>query len=532
MHPLRSRVDNRSESFKENRVANLASLEKLQAKLAKARAGGGEKYVARHLARGKLLPRDRVERLLDRGSPFLELCPLAGVHIGGTVPGGSAIAGIGWVSGVECMVTATDATVQGGAIGPVGVQKSGRISEIALENRLPAVHLIESAGADLPNQADIFVPGGAGFRDITRRSKAQIPTVSLVFGSCTAGGAYIPGMSDYVVMVKEAAYMYLAGPPLVNMATGEIVDDETLGGADLHSRQSGVSDYMADSELDCLRMGREIVGRFGWKKRGGLPTGAGDLPLYDSEELLGIASADIKIPFDCREVIARIVDGSCFSEFKPLYGSTLVCGFAEVGGYRIGILGNNGILFPESAEKAAQFIQLCNQTDTPLLFLQNVTGFMVGQAVEAQGIIKAGAKMINAVSNSTVPSITIMIGGSYGAGNYAMSGRAYKPRFLFTWPNHRIAVMGPEQLAGVIDIVKRDAAKRKGKEVNEAELDMLKQMLVGKVEHESTCWSATGRLWDDGIIDPRDTRSVLIQSLSAIHNAEVSGTTSWGTFRH
>ncbi len=532
MYPLRSRVDNRSEAFQENVDANLASLEKLHSKLAKARAGGGEKYVARHKQRGKLLPRERVEALLDRGSPFLELCPLAGVHIGGTVPGGSAIAGIGWVSGVECMVTATDSTVQGGAITPVGLQKSERVAEIAFENRLPAVHLIESAGADLPNQADIFVPGGSGFREITRRSKARIPTVSLVFGSCTAGGAYIPGMSDYTVMVKEAAYMYLAGPPLVNMATGEVVDDETLGGAAMHSKLSGVSDYLADSELDCVRIGREIIGRFGWQKQGPGPTGPGDKPLFDADELLGIASADIKHPFDCREVIARVVDGSRFSEFKPLYGSTLVCGFAEVGGYRIGILGNNGILFPESAEKAAQFIQLCNLSDTPLLFLQNITGFMVGQSVEERGIIKAGAKMINAVSNSTVPAITIMIGGSYGAGNYAMCGRAYKPRFLFTWPNHRIAVMGPEQLAGVIDIVKRQAAKRKGRDVNEDELAMMKQMLVGKVEHESTCWAATGRLWDDGIIDPRDTRAVLIQSLSAIHNAEVVGTTSWGTFRH
>jgi acetyl-CoA carboxylase carboxyltransferase component len=532
MHPLRSRVDTLSEAYIENREANLASLEKLQGKLAKARAGGGEKYVARHLARGKLLPRERIERLLDRGSPYLELCPLAGVHIGGTVPGGSAIGGIGWVSGVECMVTASDSTVQGGAIGPVGVQKSARIGEIAHENRLPAIHLIESAGADLPNQAEIFVPGGAAFREITLRSRAQIPTISLVFGSCTAGGAYIPGMSDYVVMVKEAAYMYLAGPPLVNMATGEVVDDETLGGADLHCRQSGVSDYLAESELDCIRMGREIIGRIGWRKQGPGPTGPGDPPVHDPAELLGIASADIKVPFDCREVIARLVDGSRFSEFKPLYGPTLVCGFAEIGGYRIGILGNNGILFTESANKAAQFIQLCNQIDTPLLFLQNITGFMVGQAVEAKGIIKAGAKMINAVSNSTVPAITVMIGGSYGAGNYAMCGRAYRPRFLFSWPNHRIAVMGPEQLAGVIDIVKRDAARRKGKEVNEAELEMLKQMLVGKVEHESTCWSATGRLWDDGIIDPRDTRVVLIQSLSVIHNAEVRGTTSWGTFRH
>jgi acetyl-CoA carboxylase carboxyltransferase component len=339
-------------------------------------------------------------------------------------------------------------------------------------------------------------------------------------------------MSDYTVMVREAAYMYLAGPPLVKMATGEIVDDEVLGGADMHSRVSGVSDYLAEDERDCIRIGREIVGQLGWQKQGPAPTGSGDAPLYDAEELLGIASSDIKVPFDCREVIARLVDGSRFSEFKTLYGGTLVTGFAEICGHRIGILGNNGILFSESANKAAQFIMLCNQTATPLLFLQNITGFMVGQAAEESGIIKAGAKMINAVSNSTVPIVTLMIGGSYGAGNYAMAGRAFRPRFLFAWPNHKIAVMGPEQLAGVLDIVKRQSAAKRGIEVDEDQLAMLKKMLVGKVEHESTCWSATGRLWDDGIIDPRDTRAVLAQAFSAIHNAPVNPTSAWGTFRH
>ena len=532
MNPLSSRIQPKSETFAGNRKENLESVGVLQEHLAASQAGGGEKYVQRHLDRGKLLPRQRIQLLLDRDSPFLELCPLAGVHEPGTIPGGGIIGGIGWVQGVECLITATESTIQGGAVTAVGLQKSGRLAEIALENRLPAIHLIESAGADLPNQAEIFVPGGAGFRDITRRSRLKIPTISLVFGSCTAGGAYVPGMSDYTVMVKEAAYMYLAGPPLVKMAIGETVDDEALGGAAMHSRISGVCDFLAEDERDCLRIGRELVGRLGWKKQGPEPTGQGQAPMYDPEELLGIASADIKHPFDAREVIARVVDGSEFFEFKPEYGSTLVCGFAELWGWRIGILANNGILFSESSNKAAQFIQLCNQSDTPLLFLQNIVGFMVGRAAEEAGIIKAGAKLINAVSNSTVPAMTLMIGGSYGAGNYAMMGRAYRPRFLFSWPNHRIAVMGPDQLAGVIDIVKRQAAAKRGKEVNEDQLAMMKQMLSEKVRYESTCWSATGRLWDDGVIDPRQTRTVLALALSAIHSGPVAGTVEWGTFRH
>ena len=510
----------------------MAGVAELGRHLAAARAGGGERYVKRHKERGKLLPRERIERLLDRDSPFLELCALAGMHEGG-IPGGALVAGIGWVSRTPCLVSASEATIQGGAIGPVGLRKSTRVGEIAWENRLPAVHLIESAGADLPNQAEIFVPGGAGFRHIAQRSAARLPTVSLVFGSCTAGGAYIPGMSDYTVMVQQAAFMYLAGPPLVKMALGEIVDDERLGGAEMHARTSGVNDYLARDEADCLRIGREIVERFGWRSASDAPRGPGDAPLFDAEELLGIASADVKVPFDAREVIARLVDGSRFSEFKPLYGSTLVTGYAELAGYRVGVLANNGILHADSANKGAQFIQLCNQTHTPLLFLQNITGFMVGRAAEEAGIIKAGAKLINAVSNSTVPAVTIMIGGSYGAGNYAMMGRAYRPRFLFTWPNHRIAVMGPEQLAGVVDIVKRDAAAKAGKPVNEEELDGLKAMLAGKVEYESTCWAATGRLFDDGVIDPRSTRDVLALALRIIHDgAAPEGTSTWGTFRH
>lgn len=529
---LRTKVDATSEAFQKNRELNLATLAKLEKALAKAREGGGEKYVARHLAAGKLLPRQRIELLLDRDAHFLEICPLAGFEVRGHAPGASIVGGVGVVSGVECMISASEATVKGGAINELGVIKTRRLAEIAEQNRLPSINLIESAGADLPNQSKIFTPGGAGFRDLTRRSKARTPTICLVFGSSTAGGAYVPGMSDYVVMVKEQAQVYLGGPPLVKMAIGEETTHEELGGAEMHSRVSGVSDYLAENELDAIRIGREIVAHLDWKKASFPTPRPVEPPRYDPEELLGIASADIKVPFDAREVIARIVDGSRFSEFKPLYGSTLVCGWAHIHGFPVGILANNGILFTDSANKGAQFIQLCNQSDIPLLFLQNITGFMVGTKVEQEGIIKAGAKLINAVSNSTVPAITIMIGASYGAGNYAMAGRAYEPRFLFTWPNHRIAVMGGKQLAGVLDIIKREAAAKKGESVDEQQLAVAKQMIEGQIELESNPFFATARLWDDGIIDPRDTRDVVGICLSTSYNAPVRGTTSWGVFRH
>jgi len=531
MDVLGTRVNPRDAAYQDNREANLAALDKVRSRWAKALGGGGDKYVQRHLKRGKLLPRQRVDLLLDRGAPFLEIGALAGDLDGGH-PGSGIIGGVGRVEGTMVLITASEATVQGGAINAAGVRKSERLAEIAVDNELPVVHCVESAGADLPNQADIFVPGGSGFRAITRRSRRKLPTVSLVFGSCTAGGAYIPGMSDYVVMVREQAMMYLAGPPLVKMALGEEVDDEALGGAQMHGSVSGVTDWIAADERDAIRLGRAIVKQLGWQPSGPAPTGPGDVPVHDPEELLGIASADVKHPFDCREIIARVVDGSRFLVFKPDYGSTLVCGWAEIGGRRVGILGNNGVLHRDSAEKGAQFVMLCNQSDTPLIFLQNITGFMVGEAAERSGIIKAGSKLINAISNSTVPAITLMIGASYGAGNYAMVGRSYHPRFLFTWPNHRIAVMGAEQLSGVLEIVKRQAAARKGKEVNEDELAMLKQMLAGKVGRESTARYATARQWDDGIIDPRDTRAVLSLALETACQAPVVGTTSWGTFRH
>ncbi|HEU0032191.1 MAG TPA: carboxyl transferase domain-containing protein [Kofleriaceae bacterium] len=529
---IATRVDPRSDEFRGNSDANRAAIDKLRAALHEATLGGGDKYTSRHKAAGKLLPRERIELLLDRDSYFLELCALAGKDVPGHVPGAGLVGGVGLVSGVECVITASESTVKGGAVSEMTAWKSGRLSDIAEHNRLPSISMIESAGADLPNQSKIFVPGGRGFRDLTRRSQQRIPTICLVFGSSTAGGAYIPGMSDYVVMVEKQAQVYLAGPPLVQMATGEVTDHEELGGAEMHSRISGVSDYLARDERDAIRIGREIVAHLDWQK-GARPTPRPiEPPRYDPEELLGIASPDVKVPFDQREVIARIVDGSRFSEFKPLYGTTLVCGWAHVHGFPVGILANNGILFSESAQKGAQFIELCNQSDVPLVFLQNITGFMVGRKYEQEGIIKHGAKLINAVSNSTVPAITIMTGASYGAGNYAMSGRAYAPRFLFTWPNHRIAVMGGKQLAGVLDIIQREAAAKRGDTVDEQKLAFGKAMIEAQIDKESDPYFATARLWDDGIIDPRDTRTVLAISLSAAYSRPFTGTTSWGVFRH
>ncbi len=529
---LRTRLDAKSAQYGVNRAANLLALEKLEKALAKSREGGGPKYNDRHRAAGKLLPRERIELLLDRDAPFLELCPLAGHDVRDQTTGAGIVGGIGVVSGVECSILASEATVKGGAITETGMWKSGRLAEVAEQNGLPSISLIESAGADLPNQHKIFVHGGRGFRDLTRRSKERTPTICLVFGSSTAGGAYLPGMSDYVVMVKEQAQVYLAGPPLVKMATGEESEHEELGGAEMHSRVSGVSDYLAEDERDAVRLGREIVSHLRWRKQGIVPPRDFAEPLYDADELLGIASADLKVPFDSREVIARIVDGSRFSEFKPLYGASLICGWAHVHGYPVGILANNGILFSESANKGAQFIELCNQSDIPLLYLQNITGFMVGKKYEQEGIIKNGAKLINAVSNSTVPAITIMTGASFGAGNYAMCGRAYEPRFLFTWPNHRIGVMGGKQLAGVLDIIQRGAAQKRGETVDEQRLSVMKQMVEGQIDQESDPYFATARLWDDGIIDPRDTRSVVAMSLSAACTKPVEGTMAFGVFRH
>jgi acetyl-CoA carboxylase carboxyltransferase component len=530
MHVLPTRVDTGSETYRRNREGFLREIERLREELGRAREGGGEKYVRRHRERGKLLARERIELLLDRDSPFLELAPLAawGTEFG---LGGSIVSGIGVVSGVECVITANEPTIRGGSLNPYSLRKSARTMEICERNRLPIINLTESGGADLPHQAEVFVPGGRGFREITRRSAERIPTLCLVFGSSTAGGAYVPGMSDYVVMVKGQAKVFLGGPPLVKMAIHEDATEEELGGAEMHSRVSGVSDYLAEDERDAIRIGREIVAQLNWRKLGWSRRVEPEEPAYDPEELLGLTSIDVREPFDVKEVIARLVDGSRFHEFKPTYGTTLVTGYAHVHGYPVGILANNGVLFSESSQKGAQFIQLCNQTATPILFLQNITGFMVGRRYEEGGIIKDGAKLINAVSNSTVPHLTVMIGASYGAGNYGMSGRAYDPRFVFTWPNHRIAVMGPEQLAGVLSIVRRQAAERAGQDFDEEADTRLRAAVEAQIEKESYAFFATARVWDDGIIDPRDTRTVLGLCLSAVHSAPIEGTAGFGVFR-
>ncbi|MFK4034776.1 acyl-CoA carboxylase subunit beta [Nonomuraea wenchangensis] len=508
----------------------LAKLRELDAEHAKAVAGGGEKYVERHRRRGKLLARERVELLVDADSPFLELSPLAAW--GSDYPvGASVVTGIGVIEGVECVITANDPTVRGGATNPWTLRKTLRAADIALRNRLPYVNLVESGGADLPTQKEIFIPGGQVFRDLTRLSAAGVPTVALVFGNSTAGGAYVPGMSDHVVMVRDRAKVFLGGPPLVRMATGEESDDESLGGAEMHARVSGLADYLAEDEYDALRIGRRVVRSLNWRKRGVTPLPAEE-PRYPAEELLGIVPEDLKVPFDPREVIARVVDASAFEEFKPLYGTSLVTGWARVHGYPVGVLANaRGVLFSEEAQKATQFIQLANQSRTPLVFLQNTTGYMVGKDYEQRGIIKHGAMMINAVSNSTVPHLTIVMGASYGAGNYGMCGRAYEPRFLFAWPSAKSAVMGPAQLAGVLSIVGRAAAEAKGQAYDEEADAAMRAMVEAQIEAESLPFFLSGRLYDDGVIDPRDTRTVLGMCLSAINSAPVPEPAGFGVFR-
>ncbi|XTZ13777.1 acyl-CoA carboxylase subunit beta [Micromonospora echinospora] len=532
MTTLHSTVDPTSAAHRANREALLARLAELDEALDAARAGGGEKYVARHHRRGRLLPRERIELLLDPDSPFLELSPVAAYGTDFPV-GASVVTGIGVVEGVECLVLANDPTVRGGAVNPWALAKTRRAGEIALANRLPMVNLVESAGADLPTQSEIFIPGGRVFRDLTRLSAAKIPTVSVVFGNATAGGAYIPGMSDYTIMIRDRSQVYLAGPPLVRMATGEDADDESLGGAAMHATRSGLADLLAEDEPDGIRLARRCVRRLNWRKQGPPPrTPDPAPPRYDPEDLLGIASADLKVPFDPREVLARVLDDSDFDEFKPAYGTALVTGWGELHGYPVGVLANaRGVLFSEEAQKAAQFIQLANATDTPLVFLQNTTGYMVGTEYEQRGIIKHGALMINAVSNSTVPHLTVNLGASYGAGNYGMCGRAYEPRFLFTWPNAKSAVMGPAQLAGVLSIVARQAAAARGREYDEDSDAAMRAMVEQQIESESGALFLSGRLYDDGVIDPRDTRTVLGLCLSAIHSGPVVGADGFGVFR-
>jgi acyl-CoA carboxylase subunit beta len=528
---IRSAVDTGSEEYATNRGAMLAKIEQVAGEHAKAIAGGGPKYTERHHRRGKLLPRERIELLVDPDSAFLELSTLAAWGSDFEV-GANMVSGIGVVEGVECLITANDPTARGGAVNPWTMQKGFRAAEIARENRLPSIGLTESGGADLPTQKEIFIPGGRTFRDLTRASAARRPTISIVFGNSTAGGAYIPGMSDHVVMVKGRAKVFLAGPPLVEMATGEQSDDESLGGAEMHARTSGLADYLAADERDALRIGRRIVARLNWRKQGPSPQAEPLPPLYSEQELAGIVPADPTIPFDPREVIARVVDSSDFDEFKPLYGSSLVTGWARLHGYPIGILANaRGVLFSEEAQKATQFIQLANQSNTALIFLQNTTGYMVGKEYEQGGIIKHGAMMINAVSNSKVPHITIVMGASYGAGNYGMCGRAFSPRFLFTWPSAKSAVMGPAQLAGVLSIVARQAAESRGAVYDEDGDAKMRAHVENQIEQESLAMFMSGRIYDDGIIDPRDTRTVLGLALSAIHSAPVKGAGAYGVFR-
>ncbi len=530
MTVLQSSLDPQSPTYAEAASVTSTRLGEIDTELAKALAGGGTKYVERHHDRGKLTARERIELLVDPDSPFLELCPLAAWGSDFQV-GASLVTGIGAVSGVECMIVANDPTVKGGTSNPWTLRKILRAKKIALENRLPVISLVESGGADLPTQKEVFVPGGQMFRDLTRLSAAGIPTIALVFGNSTAGGAYVPGMSDHVVMIKERSKVFLAGPPLVKMATGEESDDEALGGAEMHARVSGLADYFAVDELDALRIGRRIVARLNWVKQGPAPGPVAE-PLFDPEELIGIVPPDLRTPFDPREVIARIADGSDFDEFKSMYGSSLVTGWARLHGYPLGILANaRGILFSEESQKAAQFIQLANRSDTPLLFLHNTTGYMVGKEYEEGGMIKHGSMMINAVSNSTVPHISVLIGASYGAGHYGMCGRAYDPRFLFAWPSAKAAVMGGAQLAGVLSIVSRAAAAARGQQVDDAADAAMRAAVEGQIEAESLPLVLSGMLYDDGVIDPRDTRTVLGMCLSAIATGPIKGTSNFGVFR-
>lgn len=507
----------------------IADLEK---HLESSRFQGKEKHIERARKREKLLARERIEYLLDQDSPFLELLPLAGMETkGGFGTGGTSVCGVGLVSGKLCMISANVGTRKGGSIDYATNFKALRIGQIARENKLPTINLVESGGANLPDQSKIFNYGGEAFREITRRSKMGLTTISVVFGNATAGGAYIPGMSDYAIFQKQKAKVFLAGPPLVKMATNEISTDEELGGAEMHSRVSGVSDYLAETELDGIRMAREIMEFVRVPEPQFIPSEKPKAPKYSAEELLGVLSEDLKKPLDPRELIARVVDGSEFSEFKPEYGNTLITGWAKIHGYPVGILANQGVIFSESANKGAQFIQLSNQQNIPLLFLQNTTGFMVGKKYEEEGIIKHGAKLINAVSNSSVPSITLMIGSSYGAGNYGMNGRSYDPRFLFTYPHAKLGVMGSEQLAGVMDIIQRASAKSQGREYDEQQAAMIQQMLVTEAESKASAWHSSSELWDDGVIDPRQSRNYLGFALAILYQQKFDSDRSYGVYR-
>ena len=543
MAVLESQLDVRSDGYGENRTGMLDMLAQLDELYEEAARGGGAEAMARLRSRDKMPLRERISLVLDRDSPFLEISPLAAWRSNYNV-GSGFIVGIGVIEGTECLILGHDPSVRAGAFNQFNSKKLMRGLEIARDNRIPYVQFVESAGADLRGEggggdpeASIrregghFAESGRLFYEITELSKMRIPTISLVFGASTAGGAYQPGMSDYNIFIKNQSQVALGGPPLVKMATGEDADYEQLAGADMHTRISGLGDYLAQDELDGIRMCREVVRHLNWRKLGPGPSLPADPPRFDPEELLGIVNEDLRVPFDMRDVIARIVGGSRFEEFKPLYGPTLVTGWSSVHGYPIGILGNNGPLLSESAEKASQFIQLCNQIDVPLLFLHNITGYIVGTDFEQRGITKNGSKMINAVSNSTVPHITVIVGASYGAGNYGMSGRAYNTRFTYLWPTAKIAVMGPKQMAGVMTIVQRAAAERRGLEFDEEANERRVEVAEHWAEERSKGLYATSRVSDDGMIDPRDTRLVIAMSLSACHNNKVQGTKEFGTWR-
>ncbi len=543
--PIRSSLDPRSAEFGENRAAMLEKLAEIDRLLDEAAAGGGPEAHARLARRGKLPVRERIALALDPDSPFLELSALAGYNSDYTI-GGGAVLGIGVIAGVECVIFANDPTVLGGALTPYVSKKWMRALEIARDNRIPYVSFVESAGADLrmepedggerkrrrrPAKIFHFAETGRFFYEMIELSKLRIPTVCVVFGSSTAGGAYQPGMSDYNIVIREQSKVFLAGPPLVKMATGEESDDETLGGAQMHAEISGLGEYLAEDERDALRLCREVVSHLNWRKAGPPPSLRPDPPLLDPEELLGIMSPDLRRPVEVRDVIGRIVDGSRFQDFKPRYGSTLVCGWASIHGHPLGILGNNGVLYPESAEKGAHFIQLCNQIDLSLLFLQNLTGFIVGRDYEQAGMIKKGSQLINAVTNSTVPHLTVIVGASYGAGTYAMSGRAFDNRFTFIWPSAKIAVMGGRQIAGVMSIVRRGQAARKGLPFDEEADARIVAAVEAIQEKGSIALEASGAISDDGIIDPRDTRTVLGICLSVVRNRPIEGAAGYGVFR-
>jgi 3-methylcrotonyl-CoA carboxylase beta subunit len=540
MPTLTSKLNPRSEDFKANAAAMRALVEDLNAKLAQIALGGGEGPRTKHVARGKLLPRERVEMLLDPDTPFLEIAPLAALNMyperdgQDAAPGAGMIAGIGRVSGVECLIVCNDATVKGGTYYPMTVKKHLRAQEIARENRLPCIYLVDSGGANLPNQDEVFPDRehfGRIFYNQANMSADGIPQIAVVMGSCTAGGAYVPAMSDETVIVKKQGSIFLGGPPLVKAAIGEVVSAEDLGGGDVHTRLSGVADHLAENDMHALAIARASVANLNRRKEPQLLTVPPRAPLFDASDLHGIIPSDARKPFDVREIIARIVDGSEFDEFKARYGATLVTGFAHIEGMPVGIIANNGVLFSESAMKGAHFIELCCQRRIPLVFLQNITGFMVGRKVEAEGIAKHGAKMVTAVATATVPKFTVIIGGSFGAGNYGMCGRAYSPRFLWMWPNARISVMGGEQAASVLATVRRDGIEAKGGSWSADEEAAFKKPIQTQFEQQAHPYYASARLWDDGVIDPADTRRVLALGLSASLNAPIPQSPKFGLFR-